>query len=79
MKVMCIDDRGHLNEDVIKAEIGSIYTVIDHETLDGELFYQLAEIPYSLIGERAFYISTQFSPLSEIDETELVEQRLITA
>lgn len=69
MKVLCI------NQNWIK-KVGSepepicghIYTVIDCQEWYGHDYYRLEELP-------VWADSAHFSPLSDIDETELVNER----
>lgn len=49
---------------------GEIYTVTGTWPYEGKLFYELAERPPECV-----YLSTRFIPLSDIEETELVNNK----
>ena len=74
MQVLCIQERSGqvvrhgLNDNAV-INIGDIYTVIDEIEYQGQLFYQLSEI-YGCA-----FLSSYFSPLSIIDETQLVNNK----
>lgn len=74
MRVMCIDyfkDKTRLGYDCKHPEMGKVYTVIN----ENETGYQLGEMPTNSIGLNLFYIKKKFAPVSEIDETEILEER----
>lgn len=75
MKVICIDSKG-MSPEVPPINEGSIYTVIDKATgpITGYEYYIFSEM-----GEDNCYLASRFAPLSDIDELELAEQRLVTA
>jgi hypothetical protein len=80
MKVMCIDGTPSKNSNVIDIPFGRIVTVAGEAGFNqGEDHFFILEYPRSKSGKKAAYTKRRFAPLSEIDETELVEQRLITA
>lgn len=79
MKVMCIV-KGAWQSDTIDADhtgpkYGEICTVIG---TDND-YYLLKEYPCDIAGETQYFRMKHFIPLSEIDELELAEQRLVTA
>jgi len=74
MKVICIDAEAwptdYLEEDGNgKIVEGNIYDVIDSETDGGHLWYEISQ------DKDWWYYAGCFAPLSNIDETELLEQR----
>jgi hypothetical protein len=75
MKVLCVNNdfppNGKGWSGGRECGIGSIYSVIDTFTFpdDGVAAYELAEDP-----EYAYWVGN-FAPISDIDETELVNQR----
>jgi hypothetical protein len=78
MKVMCIDDNWE-DQDGKNPVFSEVVTVVACDQDTGGLWYHLLEYPYSAAGRKQSFTSKKFAPTSEIDETELVEQRLITA
>lgn len=75
MKVMCIDDSPFIvvqrgNGPIFPLVYGSIYTVVQVDMFNGEEYYLLAEIYNSR------YLSKRFVPLSDIDETKLVNEKI---
>ena len=75
MKVICIKSfidckkSPTLIGNPMMPEVGSTYTVIDHKVINGTHCYRLAECPdYG-------YNSRHFAPCSDIDETELVNEK----
>lgn len=77
MKVMCIDDSvrpGAGQGGLLK--YGEIYTVIDqypcwHGLYKGDIVYSILE----LNPDNYQFLASRFAPLSNIDETELIEER----
>ena len=66
MKVICIDSYGNKNSIV---EIGETYNVIGEVNLYSIEWYELQEHP------KWFYQKRQFIPCSDIDETQLVNEK----
>jgi len=76
MKVICIKVNRTNDQDITDIphpELGETVTVIDTDDKYGEHFYQLHEYP-CYKGQRLWYNSTSFAPLSNLDETELVTE-----
>lgn len=72
MKVMCIAECPELakhDECEYKIQVGEIYTVVDEEISCNERWYELSHH----IG--VVYLARLFAPLSDIDETELVNNK----
>jgi uncharacterized membrane protein (DUF2068 family) len=75
MKVLCIDSRTDANSPLTVDLIeGAIYTVVDCVKRDGLWWYRLAEKSFFEI-----YTTDAFVPLSDIDETELINQKELSA
>ena len=81
MKVMCVK-AGAWNGACIKEckphiapSFGEICTVVGREVTGSVTYYNLEEYG----GLENFWNSNHFIPLSDIDELELIEQRLCTA
>jgi len=78
---MCIDNsikQGAKQGSLL--EYGAAYTVIDqypcwHGPHQGKLVYLLQEVDPNIYQ----FLASRFAPLSDIDELELIEQRLCTA
>ena len=77
MKVMCIDEKGQKNANMPKIPFGKIVEVSQCSYI--EYCYTVAGYEADADGIPNCYDKKHFAPLSQIDETELVEQRLITA
>lgn len=76
MRVICInvDKRNNLNvDDIPHPELGETVTVIDERGPVDDKHYQLQEYAY-VKGYKAFYAASNFIPVSDIDETELVTE-----
>lgn len=76
MKVICIkvsktNDCGI--ENLPHPELGETVTVIDNDTKYGDSFYQLSEYSHYK-GAAVWYLTENFIPVSDIDETELVSE-----
>lgn len=75
MKVICIDDsvlivsREGIGIPPDKLVYGAVYNVIGVVNSNGKSYYHLEEFPFCCFNVK------RFSPLSDIDETELVNQR----
>lgn len=87
MKVMCIDspDLGFKQRTGCEAEfialvIGGHYNVINEElvsTIYGPIhLYELSEFQPDAYGDKFLFSASLFIPLSSIDETELIKERL---
>ena len=72
-KVMCICDDQHISRkganDSARVVFGEVYTVVDSYKDLGLLLYNLQEIDW------ASFDANLFSPVSDIDETELVNAK----
>jgi len=68
MKVVCINDKYWANE-VPCPKFGEIVTVSSTESPYGEAAYEFVEY-----GERNWYSQKYFAPLSDLDETTLVNE-----
>lgn len=78
MKVMCIKNGawhsqqlGIVRDDKLSPSFGEICTVV--EVLEDA--YRLLEYPKNQIGNPTSFAKSRFIPLSEIDETELVNKK----
>lgn len=76
MRVICIkvdkaNDRGLA--DIPHPELWETVTVIDNDTKYGDTFYQLNEYSHYQ-GCAVWYLTENFIPVSDIDETELVSE-----
>lgn len=71
MRVICIDKFGPdcIDSPVVVKE-GDVFTVVDMHEGMGSLWYVFAEV-----GPEFLYNSKAFIRISDIDETELLEQR----
>jgi hypothetical protein len=77
MKVICLtheDFTGGIGEDGPKPDIGEICTVIGEMNVNFDC-YILAEYPHPNPNWHRGYDKRNFSPLSGIDETELVNEK----
>jgi hypothetical protein len=77
MKVMCIDDQGMTGTDNYP-KFGEIVTVARQCELCEDA-WDISEYLFTHSGCPQSFLKRRFAPTSQIDETELVEQRLITA
>lgn len=78
MKVMRIDDRLCINSLVPNIPIGEIVTVKGQCPVYPDC-WDIVEYPVDKLGRACSYRKDAFAPLSDIDELELIEQRLCTA
>lgn len=73
MKVMCINNSSHKCSKMDKIPVGEIVTVVGESPFhDG---YYIQEYLLDKDGYKCSYAKKHFAPLSDIDETELAEQR----
>lgn len=82
-KVICVnsgtpgkthDNLGNKGVFVPKIFVGSEYTVVDVMENEHGIFYELLERPADILNV-FFYDSKLFSELSDLDETELVNEK----
>jgi len=78
MKVICIDEKGQINPEMYVIPFGEIVTVAGNCNVYPDS-WDIKEYPVNKIGWPCSYDKKIFAPLSDIDELELIEQRLCTA
>lgn len=74
MRVMCINDKWKKHKAVIHNQhpvFGEVYTVVSTIEIYGISYYELEEMPPDTV-----FITDHFSPLSNIDERELIVENL---
>ena len=71
MKVLCIDDRNQPFEPFVK--FGEYYTILKTDVRPVGRCYQLKEFVEEYV--EYWWLCSRFAPLSEIDETELVNEK----
>jgi len=87
MRVMCIspvkntfDVESNLTDQSPPVEVGSFYTPVDCQSMNTQYgvfeVYRFAEIPPN--PKNHWYDVNLFAPLSDADETELVNQKELT-
>ena len=78
MKVMCIDEKGQINENMYTIPFGKVVNVIQDE--DEADFWFVVEYPKGKGGCPCAYHKKHFAEIQTgLDELELIEQRLCTA
>ncbi len=75
MRVICVDATGIGNSCEPLVE-GLPYTAIDELEVDGKNYYELQEYKMNN-GKRCIWSTWRFIPCSDIDETELINERLL--
>lgn len=74
MKVMCIDEKEQVNPEMHVIPFGEIVTVDGYSLINTDGWY-IKEYPVDKYGMRCSYDKRHFKPLSDKDETELIQQR----
>ena len=78
MKVMCIRIKWSKDE-ISNPSFAEIVTVTDRKFINGKFYLRLLEYPLCDEGLDNWFWEDGFIPLSDINELELIEQRLCTA
>lgn len=74
MKVMCIDETGYANDEVVRIPVGEIVTVIGESDCFEDHLY-IYEYLRTKNGYKASYHKKHFAPLSDLDETVIHAER----
>lgn len=74
MKVMCIEEF-KINIDGNEPKVGEIVTIFLEETYMGIEWVKLEEYQFADKGRGQWFAKKHFTPLSDIDEMELVNER----